>query len=420
MADKITQKFVASLKPPSEGNRIYYDKEVRGFGVRITANHSISFVLNYRTDGPGGRCERRCTIGAYPVLSADAARNEAIELRKKIRGGVDPLAEAEAEAEQQKSEHSFADLAREYLKNADAYKRASSVRNDRQMIETILTPRLGELKVGAIQRRDIETIHTDLKSTPYRANRVLALARRMLSLAIAWNWRIGPNPARAKGKQQDGIVTYDEPERESWLSEEQLGALEKALDEYPNQDAANALRLLILTGSRATEVLAATWNQFDLEQGVWTKPSHHTKQKKTEHVPLSQPAIALLRKMEKSKTGEFLFPGEPSEKGDVKARVTIRRPWIQVCKAAGLADLIEAKGKRRQIVKVRPKVRIHDLRHTFASHLVSNGASLRIVGKLLGHTQSKTTERYAHLADSAVRDAANAFGVIAKRAAAGK
>src|SRR5581483_484623 len=104
----------------------------------------------------------------------------------------------------------------------------------------------------------------------------------------------------------------------------------------------------------------------------------------------------------------YLFPGR--ETGN--ARVTIRRPWVQVCKAAGLATAVPFKGKRRELVRYKPTVRIHDLRHSFASHLVSKGESLHIVGKLLGHTLPQTTARYAHLADSPLRDAADRFGAI--------
>jgi integrase len=129
----------------------------------------------------------------------------------------------------------------------------------------------------------------------------------------------------------------------------------------------------------------------------------------------------LLKAMAKQKRGDYLFPGE--ERGDTggeRPRVTIRRPWVQVCKAAGLTEEIRVKGKHidpktgqpRELVRFRPTLRIHDLRHSFASTLASAGVSLFVIGKLLGHTQPGTTARYAHLADSPLREAANKMGKI--------
>jgi len=154
------------------------------------------------------------------------------------------------------------------------------------------------------------------------------------------------------------------------------------------QRAVNAIRLIMVTGARKGEVLLATWNQFDLERGVWTKPSHNTKQKRVEHVPLNDQAIAFLKLLPRE--GEYLFPGR------MGAHLTdLKFPWATICEDARLEG-----------------VRIHDLRHTYASHLVSRGASLPMIGQLLGHTQPQTTARYAHLADNPLREAANLFPVV--------
>jgi integrase len=192
------------------------------------------------------------------------------------------------------------------------------------------------------------------------------------------------------------------------LTVEEIQKFREALDRYADQSAANALRLLLLTGSRAGEVIKADWAEFDLSHGVWTKPSHHTKQRKVEHVPLSAPTIKLLEGMASKNATGPLFPGRDGE----HRRTTLRRPWVQACKAAGLAEPYTIKGKRGPLTRYRPTLRIHDLRHNFASHLVSNGVSLQVVGKLLGHTTAQTTMRYAHLQDAPLRDAANQFGSI--------
>lgn len=378
-----------ALIPPAAGNRISYDDEIPGFGARITSNGVVSFILEYRLNGR----HRRYTIGRFSDLTVLAARERAIQLRGKILDGVDPL-QQRIEAQ---SEPTMDDLARDYIERyAKPHKRASSLRNDRQMLDNNILPKLKALRVRAVTRRDIETLHHSLKQTPYRANRVLALLSKMFNLAMEWSWR-PDNPAK-------GIPRYPEDKRETWLTAEQVEDLLTALDNYSDQSAANAIRLLIVTGAREGEVLSATWDQFDLKRGIWTKPSHHTKQKKIEHTPLSETALQLLRRMNAMRTSPALFPGQ---KG---ARVTIRRPWVQVCRAAGLATSEQVPGKRKKFLTIwKPAVRIHDLRHTFASHLVSSGESLHIVGKLLGHTLPQTTARYAHLADQAVRDAANKF-----------
>jgi integrase len=396
VSDRVTQKIISKLVPPGEGNRIHYDSEIPGFGVRITSAAAISFVLNYRIHGR----ERRLTIGRHPELTATAARERALQFRARILDGHDPL----EEREQDRSQPTVGQLAKQYLDEyAVTHKRPTSLRNDRQMIEGIIVPLIGGLRLKSVGKRDIQSLHASLKNTPYRANRVLSLLSKMFALAKDWEG-MTENPAR-------GITRFHEDRRERWLSSEELGRFFEALNSYQDQNAANALRLLLLTGAREGEILKADWTQFDLKRGIWTKPSHHTKQKKMQHVPLSSAAIDLLRTMKKATGAGALFPGAHG-----KVRVTLRRPWVQACKAAGLCEETTLKGKRRTITRHRPTVRIHDLRHTYASHLVSTGTSLQIVGKLLGHTQPQTTARYAHVADEALRAATNNFGIIVRDA----
>jgi integrase len=141
----------------------------------------------------------------------------------------------------------------------------------------------------------------------------------------------------------------------------------------------------MVTGARKGEALRAAWSQFDFQRGVWTKPSHNTKQKRIEHVPLNDQALGFLNSLPHE--SEYLLPGRLAE-----YLSDLKYPWAEICQQAKLEG-----------------VRIHDLRHTYASHLVSRGVSLPMVGKLLGHTQAQTTARYEHLADRPVRDAANLF-----------
>ncbi|MBZ5688861.1 MAG: tyrosine-type recombinase/integrase [Acidobacteriia bacterium] len=389
----ITERFVKSLKPPESGYKLHGDDVNRGFGVRINANGTRSFYLIYTT--VDGR-ERRFKIGEWPAMSADEARNQALTLREEIRKGGDPVSEREAALHGA----TISDLASEYMKVAEKKLRPGTLRNDRGLLKNIIEPKLGKMMVKAVTRRDVERLHASLRSTPAHANRVLALLSTMFNHAIDWKLVEG-NPVK-------GVQRYEETKRETWLSLEQLQALESALAKYPDQVAADALRLLIVTGSREMEVLSATWDQFDLKRGVWTKPSHHTKQKKTEHVPLNRAAMAILSSL--PRTSRFLFPGaKPNEH-----RVVIRKPWAQVLRSAGLATATIVPSKRKGMTKTvwRSSVRVHDLRHSFASHLVSGGASLYLVGKLLGHVRPETTARYAHASDQALRDVTNAFPLL--------
>jgi integrase len=379
MSEKISEKTLKNLTPPENGNRILYDSQIPGFGVRITSAGAVSFILNYYVHGR----ERRFTIGKHPEWSAIAARNRALELRRGINEGMDPL----EKRKQERAQPTMSDLCANYLEHhALVHKRSNSIRHDKQMIGGIAA-KLGAFRVSAVTRQTIERLHASLKPTPYMANRVLSLLSKMFNLAIEWQWA-SKNPCK-------GIPRFHEEQRERWLQPDELQRFLEALNAYPDQNAADALRLLLLTGSRTSEVLKAAWSMFDLQQGLWTKPSSHTKEKKIEHIPLNAQTLDLLTRMNAHKDGAtFLFPGMSG-----KPRTTLRRAWSSICKSAGLLD-----------------VRVHDLRHSYASYLVSNGVSLHIVGRLLGHTQPQTTQRYAHVAHESLREASNLFGNIFQNA----
>jgi len=377
----LTSKILERLTAPTDGSQytLLFDGELPGFGARITAAGVISFTLDYRIRGR----RRRYTLGRWPELPVLAARNEAIELRQRIRNGVDPAAERER---QRLKNPTMRDLARDYLSRyAAEFKRPKSVREDRRLFENIIGPRLGRQPVAAVTRTDLENLHRTLRATPYQANRVLALLSKAFGLAIEWGWR-EDNPAR-------GVKNYGEQKRhERWLNREEIRRVLGVLRNFSDQQSANALRLLLYTDARKYEALTARWEDFDFDGGRWTKPSHRTKQKRTETIPLSRVALWLLKRMRRGAAeppSGWLFP---ERKADTHQE-----------------DLKGAWGEVRKLAKL-DAVRIHDLRHTFASHLVSSGESLPVVGRLLGHTQAATTMRYAHLADQALREAVNRFG----------
>jgi integrase len=386
---------VRKLLPPVTGNRITYDRgydAVRGFGIRVTAGGARSFILNYIA---GGR-ERRLTIGSYPEWSVVGAREEAKRLKREIDIGRDPLGERVAYREAP----TVSELCDRYLEEHAAKKRGGP--EDRRMIERTVRRELGARKVADVTYTDIDRLHRKLtvssarKKTggaPYAANRLLALLSKMFSLSIRWGMR-PDNPAK-------GVERNPEERRVRFLGGDELRRLTDALAEHSSQPAANAIRLLLLTGARSGEVLSATWDQFNLEIGIWTKPSSHTKQKREHRVPLSAPARQLLSEMKEAasrqtrerrrESSPYLFAARLGE----GPMVDLKSSWRAICCSADLQDL-----------------RLHDLRHSFASMLASAGLSLPVIGALLGHTQPGTTARYAHLFDDPLRAATERVGAI--------
>ena len=384
MAKKITDKLVKEIEAPETGNRITYDTDIKGFGVRVTAAGAKAFILNYRA---GGR-ERRYTIGAYPDWSVAAAREEAKDLKRRVDRGEDPMGERHSE----RGAPTVKDLADRYTEEHLPKKRPSSRQDDQAMIDQIILQRLGKFKVADLRHADIDRLHREVtKRAPYRANRTAALLSKMFSLAVKWEMR-ADNPAK-------GIERNHEEKRTRHLVSDELARLTAALADHPEQTSANAIRLLLLTGARRGEVLSATWDQFDIGAGVWIKPSAHTKQKTEHRVPLSAPAMQLLSDMKATAHGNCLFPGKSAD----QPLTEIKHFWAAICRKAGIKDC-----------------RIHDLRHTYASILASAGLSLPVIGALLGHTQPNTTARYSHLFDDPLRQATERVGAVVTAAGSGK
>ncbi|MBK1668322.1 hypothetical protein CKO28_09775 [Rhodovibrio sodomensis] len=377
MAQKITDKLVRTLEAPESGQTKIYDTDVRGFGFRVTKAGARSFIFHYRAKGR----ERLYTIGQYPAWSVEAARNEAKGLRKAVDRGDDPMGERHEDRQAATVKRLWELYERDHLptkRDAD---------RDREMWKADVKPALGALKVQDVSRSDVRELHRKVtKRGPIRANRVLALVSKMLSLAATEYEMRADNPAK-------GIPRNPEQKRERYLSQKEIAAVSKALAEYPSQNAANAVRWLLLTGCRKSEALAMTWDEVDWDAGVWTKPQTNTKQKKSHRVPLSAPALQLLRDIASAQEEgtPYVFPGRQANE-PLKQLHTV---WNFVRDKAGVQD-----------------VRLHDLRHTYASILVSAGLSLPMIGALLGHTQQATTQRYAHLYDDPLREATERVGAV--------
>ncbi|GBU16500.1 MULTISPECIES: site-specific integrase [Methylobacterium] len=373
-ARRITETFAKGAPLPPSGQTITYDADLKGFGLRVTAAGARAFILNYRAGGT----ERRLTIGRYPEWSAAAARKRAETLKRRIDVGEDPM----ARRHEDRAALSMRELAALYEERHLPSKSPASQRDDKSILRTIILPRLGSAKAASVRYADVEDLHRTLSQlTPYRANRVLALLSKMFSLALKWEI-VTTNPAK-------GVRRNPEEARQRYLTAYELQRLLRQLVEHSNRTAADAV-LLLLTGARRMEVLSATWAQFDLVEGVWTKPSASTKQRRLHRVPLSSPALEMLRERRAdAPSSTVVFPGR-----DCETSITdIKRFWASVCQDAQIDG-----------------VRLHDLRHTFASTLVSDGANLPLIGSLLGHTQAQTTMRYAHLFDEPQRAAVERLG----------
>lgn len=429
----LTNKVAKALPIPESGYRIAWDTKVTGLGLRITAGGARSFILNYRTKHG---TERRYTIGPLERWSVEAARDEANRLLRIVDAGGDP----QYERREARATPTIADLCDEYLRReAEIHKRASSVREDRGLIDKVIKPELGRLKLAEANRDHIEGLHRQMKGTPVRANRTHSLIRRMFNTARDWpDWRkyVQVNPAV-------GLKHYHEEKRTRYLSpSEELPRLAAALAAYEGsgrtrddgsdgaerqqrKTVARLIRFLLLTGCRRGEAFAATWGQFDLSAGTWTKPSAATKQKREHRLPLSAPVVQLLQEMRpaNAKPTDNVFPGV-----DGKPIADIKRAWLSICRRAGMAVEVEKVDKAGKPVRTKdgrtikvwqPTARVHDLRHTHASILASAGMSLPMIGALLGHSQPTTTQRYAHLFDDPLRQGVERVGELVTAAAAG-
>lgn len=372
----LDSKFCDTAERPAKGNKVYRCTRTRGLGLCVTAAGNKSFVFNYTA--PDGR-ERRMVIGGLGAWTVSAARVRVHELRRALDVGIDPMAERAAT----RAEPSLHDLWEWYAKEHLSKLGAASQRDITKSWMTKIEPAIGRhTKIRDISRADVQRMVDKISETagPTAANRCHSYLRHTLNLAIA-DGLIENNPAAAK------IQRNQEHGRERFLTKDEIARLMVAIDGRRNQLGAIAVKLLLLTGARKTELLSARWQDLDLDAGIWSKPPSQTKQRRRHRIPLSDGAISEFKRVRNmGLMGDFVFPSS-SGSGHL---VDLKRLWANLCREAGISNC-----------------RIHDLRHSFASVIVSRGGSLQGIGKLLGHTQVQTTNRYAHLFDSDLRDMAN-------------
>jgi integrase len=397
---RITKRTVNGLK--SLGSEFtVWDDTVTGFGVRVRRTGAKSYVVVYRAGAGRGAPVRRYTIAAVGKITPERARVRAKIILGAVAHGHDPASQKATE----RGTPTLAELADRFMTDHVRPKRkAGTAEFYRDILDRIVKPALGTAKTDKLTRLQVGKLHSSLFNTPFQANRMLAVVGSMY--AFAGRSGIVPdstNPAR-------GIDKFKESRRERFLTGEELERLGVAIREAettgvpwtvdgtnPNAkhvpvgnrstkiapSAAAALRLLLFTGCRLREILHLRWEHVDIERGCLFLPDSKSGRKT---VILNAPALAVLNGLER--VGPCVVPGDHPE----APRHDLKRPWDAVIKRAGLSG-----------------VRLHDLRHTYASFGAAGGLGLPIIGRLLGHAQASTTARYAHLDNDPLRRASEAI-----------
>ncbi len=408
---KITKTRVEEIKP-AEKDVWLWDSYLPGFGVRVKPTGRRAYLIQYRDQA--GRT-RRYTIGIHGRITAEQARAEAQQLLAAVARGENPAGEKTERRERAAEEPTIEDLTGRYLKEwAEVRKKPKGVADDKQKIDAYIEKHWKGRPVASIKREDVAQLQHKMKDKPIQANRTVALVSKMMNMAEVWGWRPdGSNPCRH-------VAKYKENKRERYLSEKELARIGEALRELEKDrgegekpehwGAVLALRLLLFTGARLGEVLSLKWEYVDFEKQLIRLPDSKTGAKV---IVLGPPAVKLLSEANRRKGNPWVCPGErgPGHIADLNG------PWRRLkAKVAEIQDKEGAEGKLEKKDRVDlSTLRLHDLRHSFASVGAAEGLSLPTIGALLGHTQAATTQRYAHLANDPLRQAA---GIISGHIAA--
>jgi integrase len=382
---RLTKRAIEALPTPTaeQGDIVVWDTDLAGFGLRMLPSGTRTYVLRRRTRA--GR-SIRMKIARVGEISCEQARDQAKQLIAQIVTGGDPAADRRRArlAERERSlAPTVSDLAEAWFQDRRPHWRpASEVELGRQ-IDRHIRPQLGRMKAADVRPRHVRALHAEItRSAPIVANRITSTIRSMYSWALKRDdWAsVTANPVV-------DVTQNDEPRRERYPRNGELQRLVTAMHE--RQGLAGKFYLfLLLTGARRGEAETMRWTDVDLAAGVWTKPASRTKQRRSHRLPLRPEAVALLREVQVAE------PFMPFARLD---EWRLRVAWAEILQAANITDL-----------------RVHDLRHWHALLLASMSPSLQLIGALLWHFSPSTTQRYAHLLDETLRQAADRVGAVVR------
>lgn len=368
---KLTKRTVEALES-RESDYLIWDSEIAGFGIRVFSSGRKSYLVQYRA---GGRTRRR-SIGQHGVLTAHEARTEARNLLGEVARGGNPSEDRQRNLRAP----TVSSLCDRFLDEyAEHHCKPSTRKGYEIVVRTCIKPRLGSRKIVDVNRSEVVEFHHNLRDRPYMANRAASILSKMFNLAEDWGMRTdGTNPARR-------IRKFREEEKKRYLSDAEQARLGNVLAEALETGretpyAVSAIYLLLLTGCRLGEILSLQWD-FVTAQHL-ELPDSKTGRRR---IPLPREAYEIIAALPRRDGNPYVILGE-TEKGHL---VNLQKPWLRIRKAAGLED-----------------VRMHDLRHTYASVAVMSGVDPFLLKEIMGHKNLQTTLRYAHFADEAVRNAA--------------
>jgi integrase len=399
--DRVSKRSVDALVCPPQKDRIFlWDDALSGFGVAAFPSGKKTYVAQFRKDGRS----RRVAIGDHGRLTPEEARSQAKKMLGQVEQGADPV----DERRKARAIRTFREVADEFMRaHVEAKRKQHTKENYRAILDRQILPAIGNKRILDLRLYDVTQLHRRMSKAPYAANRAIAI------VSSIWNWAAKSGEVVFADNPAKGVERFPERKRERFLTREEFARLGDALREAEttglpwtvdetartakhtpkagrrtriDEHAAGAIRLLILTGARLREILHAKWESVDLERGVIFLADSKTGARPVYLSAAAQEVLASLKRIEGN---PFIIPGA----GAGAPRADLKKPWAAVSRAAGL------KG-----------VRLHDLRHSFASFGAGASLGLPIIGKLLGHSQPATTARYAHLDADPMRRAVDTIG----------